>query len=146
MTLTIRDADPGDETVFRALWDNYLGFYKTELKPGVTEATWKRILAPTSGLFARLAEHDGRVVGFAVCVMHEGSWVNQPICYLEDLFVTETLRGQGIGRRLIEDLVALAKAHRWARVYWHTEADNTAARALYDKFSKADGVRYRIAL
>jgi hypothetical protein len=27
------------------------------------------------------------VMGFAMCILHEGTWSTAPICYLEDLFV-----------------------------------------------------------
>ena len=146
MQITLRDAAPADEAAFRRLWAGYLAFYRTDLAEAVTARTWARILDPGSPIFARLAEAGGAVVGFAVCVVHEGSWVDSPILYLEDLFVDADLRGRGIGRRLIEDLRALGRQNGWSRLYRHTEADNHAARALYDRFVQADGVRYRIAL
>lgn len=52
---------------------------------------------------------------------------------LEDLFVVPHLRGEGLGRRLIEALKARAPSESWSRVYWHTNEDNAAARRLYDK-------------
>ena len=68
-------------------------------------------------------------------------------CYLEDLFVSEAARGKGVGRALINDLKALAKAKGWHRLYWNTETSNAQARALYDSFVENDGhIRYRITL
>ncbi|MFP3617112.1 GNAT family N-acetyltransferase, partial [Paraburkholderia sp. SIMBA_050] len=53
---------------------------------------------------------------------------------------------RGVGRRLIEDLVALGRARGWSRLYWHTRRDNPA-RKLYDTFVQADDfVRYQLAL
>jgi GNAT superfamily N-acetyltransferase len=78
-------------------------------------------------------------------VLHAGTWTEQPICYLEDLFVDPTLRGKGIGEALIDDLVAQAKERGWSRLYWHTRGDNAVARRLYNKFAAADDfVRYRL--
>ena len=35
----------------------------------------------------------------------------------------------------------------WASLYWHTDRRNGPARALHDRFCKADGfVRYRLKL
>ena len=97
-------------------------------------------------MFARLAEDEGHVVGFAVCVLHEGTWTLDPICYLEDLFIEPNFRGRGAARRLIEDLIVQAREKNWSRVYWHTRTDNPARR-LYDEFVKADDfVRYRLIL
>jgi GNAT superfamily N-acetyltransferase len=47
---------------------------------------------------------DDTVVGFAICILHEGTWVTTPICYLEDLFVDPAFRGQGIARTMIKSL------------------------------------------
>ncbi|OYX22644.1 MAG: hypothetical protein B7Z10_12885 [Rhodobacterales bacterium 32-66-7] len=68
-------------------------------------------------------------------------------CYLEDLFVSPDARGHGLGRALIDDLITLARAKGWARLYWHTNEANTRARALYDQYVQSDGhIRYRLPL
>lgn len=98
-------------------------------------------------MFARLAEQNGAVVGFAVCVLHAGTWVPNPVCYLEDLCVDEAARGGGVGKALIDDLLALGAQHGWSRLYWHTEADNARARRLYDRYAGVGtAVGYRIPL
>ena len=105
------------------------------------------MLAPASPLFGRIAEWDGQVVGFAVSVLHEGSWTIRPCCYLEDLFVDPDFRGRGIARTLIEDLLQLCHREGWSRLYWHTRDSNRDARRLYDHFAEADDfVRYRMFL
>ena len=54
---------------------------------------------------------------------------------------------KGVGRALITDLQALAKANGWQRLYWHTDEGNATARRLYDSFTPSDGhVRYRMKL
>ena len=56
-------------------------------------------------------------------------------------------RGGGVGRALIDDLLALGRARGWARVYWHTDQGNAQARALYDSYVLSDGhIRYRLKL
>jgi ribosomal protein S18 acetylase RimI-like enzyme len=53
------------------------------------------------------------------------------------------MRGNGVGRLLLQDLVVLARQHGWSTLYWHTRSNNTTARRLYDTFSPADDfVRY----
>lgn len=147
MTLAIRDAAPADEGAWRALWAGYLAFYRVTLAPEITTHTWGRMMDPTGTLKARLACLDGRVVGFAMHLHHASSWVIGADCYLEDLFVAPEARGQGIARALIDDLVALARAKGWHRLYWHTDQDNADARRLYDSYVQADGhIRYRMAL
>ncbi len=146
MTVTIRDAKPEDETRWRALWDGYLAFYGVTVTPDITDATWRRVFDPASAIFMRVAEVDGEVKGFTLSLTHEGTWVRAPDCYLEDLFVDESARGHGVGRALLDDLVALCKKNGWARLYWHTEEGNVTARKLYDSYVKSDGhIRYRIS-
>lgn len=145
MSIVIRDARADDEAEWRQLWLAYARFYQVDVPDDATTATWRRILDPAASVFARLAEVDGAVVGFTVCVLHDGTWTAKPLCYLEDLFVASAVRGGGIGRALIEDLIALCHARGWSRLYWHTQAENRTARRLYDRFGLADGfVRYRL--
>lgn len=144
---TIRDAAPGDAAAWRALWAGYLAFYDLTLPPGVTGATWARLMDRGSPLKARLALRDGRLLGFAIHQHHPSSWVAGDDCYLEDLYVDAAARGAGVGRALIDDLIALARARGWHRLYWHTDQDNARARALYDLYASDDGhIRYRMTL
>jgi GNAT superfamily N-acetyltransferase len=140
---TIRAALPSDEPVWRELWRGYLDFYRAQLDDEVTRRTWKRILDPDSQVMCVVAELEGRVVGFAHCVVHENTWETQAVCYLEDLFVAPDARGAGVGTALIEWLRNAMRAEGWARIYWVTHGDNVQARRLYDRFTLADGfVRY----
>ena len=142
---TIRDPQPADEVDWRRLWSGYCAFYETEVPEAVTTATWERMLAAGSPLFGRIADWDGQVAGFAISVLHEGSWTTRPRCYLEDLFVAPDSRGRGIGRALIEDLLQLCRQHGLSQLYWHTRDSNQEARRLYDRFAVADDfVRYRM--
>ncbi|HVZ42809.1 MAG TPA: GNAT family N-acetyltransferase [Ramlibacter sp.] len=143
VTALIRAALPSDEPVWRALWRGYCDFYSVPLPPEATQRTWQRILDPDSAVMCIVAEIDGRVRGFANCVVHENTWETQPVCYLEDLFVAEEARRHGVGSALIEWLRNAMRAEGWARIYWMTREDNTRARRLYDRFTQADGfVRY----
>ncbi|EHS50349.1 GCN5-related N-acetyltransferase [Rhizobium sp. PDO1-076] len=147
MTLVIRDATAADDAAWRKLWAGYLTFYKVDLDPEITDHTWARILDPSSRVAMRVAEVDGGLAGFAIHHFHDSTWVKTPDCYLEDLFLDARFRGQGIGRALIDDLIALAKTQGWSRLYWHTNHDNATARKLYDSYAREDGhVRYRMSL
>ncbi|MBX4998443.1 GNAT family N-acetyltransferase [Rhizobium lentis] len=146
MTVTIREARPEDEKRWRELWTAYLAFYEVTVDADITDATWRRTFDPASAIAMRVAEIDGRVMGFALYLTHEGTWIRTNDCYLEDLFVDPAARGQGVGRALMNDLIALCKTKGWARLYWHTSERNKTARALYDSYVESDGhIRYRIS-
>ncbi|MGQ0567614.1 MAG: GNAT family N-acetyltransferase [Gemmobacter sp.] len=143
----IRDAGPADEQAWRGLWARYLAFYSVTLPPQVTDRTWARAMDPLSPLTARLAVEGDRVLGFALHHWHLSTWGMGADGYLEDLFVADDARGKGLGRALIDDLIALARAQGWSRLYWHTNIGNAQARRLYDTYVRSDGhVRYRIVL
>ncbi|MCS4243934.1 GNAT superfamily N-acetyltransferase [Rhizobium sp. BIGb0125] len=145
MSLQIRDAQPQDQADWLKLWRDYLAFYNVDLAEEVTAHTWARVIDPVSRLSMRLAVLDGQTVGFAIHHFHDSTWVKTPDCYLEDLFIDETIRGKGIGRALIDDLIAISKEKGWSRLYWHTDENNQRARKLYDSYVESDGhIRYRL--
>jgi GNAT superfamily N-acetyltransferase len=145
MTVTIRDAKTEDEARWRELWAGYLAFYEVTVDPDITDATWRRVLDPASAIFMRVAEVDGKMMGFTLSLTHEGTWIRGKDSYLEDLFVDPAARGKGVGRALMDDLVSLCKKNGWSRLYWHTSEQNNTARALYDSYVENDGhIRYRI--
>jgi len=147
MTPVIRTVEPTDEADWRRLWGDYLAFYKVDVPAAVTDRTWARILDPASPLTCRVAALDGTLAGFAIHFTHPSTWVMTDDCYLEDLYVDETRRGAGLGRALLDDLVALAERSGWARLYWHTDQNNHRARKLYDSYVEVDDhVRYRMDL
>lgn len=147
MSVEIRDAAAADEAAWRGLWADYLAFYGVNLAPEITDATWARALDPDTRLGLRLAVSEGRLLGFAAHHWHLSTWTVGPDGYLEDLFVAQGARGQGVGRALISDLVALGRARGWARLYWLTDQANARARQLYDSIARDDGhIRYRMVL
>jgi GNAT superfamily N-acetyltransferase len=143
----VRDAAAADEDSWRKLWQGFLDYYAVDLPKATTDFTWTRLMDPSSSLKARIAFCDGAAAGFAIHQHHPSTWVMGDDCYLEDLFVDPDRRGQGVGRALIEDLIAHARGKGWKRLYWNTNAENQVARALYDQFVADDGhVRYRLLL
>jgi GNAT superfamily N-acetyltransferase len=94
-----------------------------------------------------VAENDGQIVGLAHYVFHLSAWAEHQNCYLQDLFVNSSIRGQGVGRSLINAVVERAREAKAGRVYWTTKESNHRARILYDSMATlADVVQYRINL
>ena len=135
--LRIREITEDDAAAWLPLWDGYNAFYgrtgETALSTGITEATWRRFLNPVEPVFALVAERQGRIEGLAHYLFHLSTTRIEPVCYLQDLFTRPQCRGQGVGRALIETVYGQARAAGATRVYWHTQVDNHAGRALYDK-------------
>lgn len=86
---------------------------------------------------------DGRMVyllvgegpeGFAQVSFRPTVWADQPVAYLEELYVVPERRGEGRGRALMEAIFALAHERDAAGVEVVTGEDDTAARGLYEAF------------
>ncbi len=134
MTLTIRPIAPQDEADWRALWTAYLDFYEASVSEEVYSTTFARLCAPEvtdqNGL---LAVQDDRPVGLVHYIYHAHNWRVEQVCYLQDLYADPSVRGTGVGRRLIEAVYAAADANGTPAVYWLTQEFNTTARQLYDR-------------
>ncbi|MDX1932155.1 MAG: GNAT family N-acetyltransferase [Capsulimonadales bacterium] len=144
----IRPISPNDEAQWRVLWAGYCTFYKEDVAEEVTSGLLNRLFAPEGVVRGIVATDDeGYLLGFAHYVLHPHTWSERTLCYLEDLYVSPDARGKGVGKALIDHLIALGRENHWKRVYWHTEIDNETARRLYDRFGPADPyVRYTVSL
>jgi GNAT superfamily N-acetyltransferase len=125
---------PGDKARWLELWGAYQEFYRTELPPEATEATWTRLHnGRIGGLGAR--DRTGELVGLVHFLFHEDTWSHQSACYLQDLFVEPAARGHGCARQLIEAVAAAAKSAGASPPYWLTHETNATARKLYDRLA-----------
>ena len=88
---------------------------------------------------AVVAEQDGTLVGLAHYVFHLNTIMQEPTCYMQDLFTSETARGKGVGRSLITAVYDRAAIAGASNVYWHTHQTNTKAMKLYDAMASNSG-------
>ena len=140
---TVRPHAADDYAAWRPLWDGYNAFYgrhgDTALPEHITDVTWRRFFDPDEPVFALVAEDRGALVGLAHYLFHRSMTKVEPVCYLSDLFTAPSLRGQGIGRALIEAVCTRASAAGAPRIYWQTHETNAAGRLLYDKVARHQG-------
>jgi GNAT superfamily N-acetyltransferase len=130
----VRPLASADEPQWRALWRDYLAFYKTELPEDVYSTYFRRLLGDDPQDFRGLiAEVDGKPVGLTHFLIHRHGWKIENVCYLQDLYAVPEVRGRGIGRALIEAVYAAADAEGAPGVYWLTQDFNAEARQLYDR-------------
>jgi ribosomal-protein-alanine acetyltransferase len=72
---------------------------------------------------------SGEIVGFLIAQHLAPEWE------LENIVVTPTERGKGIGKRLLDALLAAAGEVDNSSVFLEVRESNAAARALYEKAS-----------
>ena len=78
-----------------------------------------------------VAEHNGNIVGMALYYNRYSTWKGKTI-HLEDLIVTNTYRGKGIGKALLDKLVFIAKEKQIKRVEWNVLDWNESAICFYE--------------
>jgi GNAT superfamily N-acetyltransferase len=80
-----------------------------------------------------LARQDDRPVGFAQLYPLFSSVSMQPVWVLNDLFVVDDARQQGIGSQLLETAAEFARELGAIRLELATAPDNQTAQAVYEK-------------
>ena len=134
MPLKMRPLMAEDRTDWGQMWGDYLSFYETDVASEIYETTFARLINPANRVQnALVAERDGEAVGIVHYIYHAHNWRTEDVCYLQDLYVKDTVRGQGVGRALIEAVYAAADANGTPNVYWMTQDFNKTARVLYDR-------------
>lgn len=142
---TISALTAADRDDWLPLWRGYLTFYEAELADDVTDATFERLVA-REGMHGAIArDASGAAVGVVHWIFHPATWTRGPYCYLEDLFVSPSSRGAGVGGALIAHVRDAAAEAGAAKVYWLTQESNATARKLYDRVADLTGfVHYQI--
>ena len=81
-----------------------------------------------------VAEENGIIHGFALYYIRYSTWKGQAM-YLEDILVTEKMRGKGIGKMLFDQLIDEAKAKKFKRLCWQVLEWNEPAINFYKKYN-----------
>ena len=132
----LRGLGKDDFEGWKVLWRMYLDFYETHLSEEVYEKTFERLISKDiTSQNAIVAMGSSKIVGLVHFIFHPHNWKIEDVCYLQDLCVLDTLRGQGIGRLLIEAVYDEADKRGVPTVYWLTQDFNKPARLLYDKLA-----------
>jgi len=84
--------------------------------------------------WAFVAEENGVVQGFALYYIRYSTWKGQRM-YLEDILVTEAMRGKGIGKLLFDRLIEEAKEKGLNGIVWQVLEWNEPAINFYKKYN-----------
>lgn len=82
---------------------------------------------------AFVAEADNLIVGFALYYIRYSTWKGTRL-YLEDLIVTEAMRGKGIGKQLFNRLIQEAQELNFNGMVWQVLDWNEPAINFYNKY------------
>ena len=79
-------------------------------------------------------DNTKNIVGFALYYTRYSTWKGQRM-YLEDIIVTEKMRGNGIGKMLFEELIKVCKEKKYNGMMWQVLDWNEPAINFYKKFN-----------
>jgi ribosomal protein S18 acetylase RimI-like enzyme len=135
----VRQATAEDAAAIARLLHDFNLEYSEPAPDAATLASTVRRLLADSEIVVMLAG-DGPD-GLSLFRFRPALWAEGPETYLQELYVVPHLRGQGIGRRLLEETIEFARAARAAGIDLNTGETDTAARNLYESmgFTNSEG-------
>ena len=145
----IREATPDD---LPAIGRMIRALAEFEREPDAVKATPEQLhdalFGPDAVASALIALDDaGEPAGFALWYRSFSTWEGVPGIYLEDLYVSESQRGSGLGRALLSALARIVVHRGWSRLEWAVLRWNSEAIAFYDSLGGRpldDWLTYRI--
>jgi len=84
--------------------------------------------------WAFVAEADGVIEGFALYYIRYSTWKGQRM-YLEDILITEKMRGKGLGTLLFDRLIKEGKEKKFSGMVWQVLDWNEPAINFYKKYN-----------
>ncbi len=130
MNLIIRKGQNADiEAVFGLI----LELAQYEKAVGQVINTPEKMLEQRNFYDFLVAETDGKVVGAAIYFFSYSTWKGRSI-YLDDIIVTESMRGKGIGSKLFEALIEIARSEKVGKLHWQVLDWNEPAIRFYRRF------------
>ncbi len=81
-----------------------------------------------------VAENEAGIIGIALYYIKYSTWKG-PCIFLEDLIVTQSQRGKGIGTKLFEKMITVAKEMKVPRLEWQVLDWNEPAINFYKKYN-----------
>jgi diamine N-acetyltransferase len=125
--VSIRDVIPDELSAVYALNMEFAQLYDAVDKFTLSK---EEFIADQNCYRCRVAIVNKKIVGFSTTFLAYYTWVGKAL-YLDDLFVTQDCRNHGVGAKLFEDAIQLAKNENCKRLVWQVSAWNEKAQQFY---------------
>ncbi|WP_413374889.1 N-acetyltransferase family protein [Alkalihalobacillus sp. 1P02AB] len=140
MTIIIRPTEKKDLSQLLPFLESYIvDFYK---QPKPNQIHLKELILKLSQKeigVQFVAIKDSQLVGFATLYFTYSTLRVAPVTVMNDLFILENYRGQGIATDLFQICEAYTRDHNYAYMSWITSSDNHNAQTFYQKMGATKG-------
>ena len=141
-TVTVRPAAPADLAAAGRLGALLMRmhhdfdparFIAATRRSGDAYASWLRTQLADPDVVVRVAEGEGRIVGYAYARLEGTDYMalRGPAGVLHDMIVDPAHRGRGVGRMLLDAMIAALRRLDAPRIVLSTAAANEAAQRLF---------------
>jgi GNAT superfamily N-acetyltransferase len=128
----VRAAQAGDVPVIYRLIRDLARYERSPSSvTGTGDDLRRALFGEHPAVFAHVADHDGRVVGFALWFLNYSTWTGKHGIYLEDLYVEPEARGHGYGKALLSELARICVDRGYERLEWVVLDWNTPSIGFY---------------
>ncbi len=127
----------------------YQRFYEADdIRTERNREFFRRFIAPSDSGELIAAWRTERLVGYACMYWHFSSTRAVETVLMNDLYVDDAARGEGIGRALIEACAEVAQRRGAHHLEWSTAPDNETAQRLYDSTGaeRSTWIEYELGL
>ncbi|MBT1636528.1 MULTISPECIES: GNAT family N-acetyltransferase [Clavibacter] len=139
MTISIRPVRDGDFFPWFDLFAGYAESYGIELTDENAVLAWSHLIDDqhaSTGLVAVDDAHEGTLVGLAHFHRFARLARGADGLLLDDLYVREISRRQGVGEQLVAAVGEAARRDGASMLRWITAEDNADAQRLYDRIAR----------
>lgn len=127
--MIVRSVTANDRAQWESLWQASVDGVLT---PNVIDHTFNAITDTNGTIKALAAESgDGKLIGLLHYVVHPVAGCIEPVCYMQDLYVSPDARRQGVAKELLNALEQTATQNQYDRIYWLLDKTNEGAKEFY---------------
>ena len=84
-------------------------------------------------LYGWVVEAEPQLAGFMTATIDYATWPAEFFLHMDCLYLNEQFRGQGLGRRLINELKQFARSNQINLIQWQTPSHNQAGIRFYER-------------
>lgn len=136
MDITVSALSSDDRAQWETLYYGYAEFYNMPMEAQILDTLWSWIFDQNNKFYCLIAKNaDGEGLGLMHYREMPSPLRGATVGFLDDLFVSPAIRGQGVVDALFNALNDEAQHHGWPFVRWITADNNYRGRGVYDKIA-----------